>query len=139
MVKITFIEYPVLPQLIMAYYGKKYYPKCLDYAELLKKKVPPFILSNKKKVLLSTVVKQIEKNNTFGCCLDITNKIKEIHYWKDKNATTDSIIEMISHEIGHAIGYNSEKRACEFAHVSVLTFRALNVINDLKKIIKDKV
>ena len=73
--------------------------------------------------IVSDLLKAIKNKGLWGFCdhkIDV--RYKEIHYWIGKKATTENVLELLSHEVAHAIGNKSEVTAQRYSGVALFAY-----------------
>jgi len=129
-VEIEFIKHRTSKHIFLSFM-RGYHPKLSD-KKILKLKTDFEIFFNKKikNAQVTDVIKTIDKQGYWGFCDHAIKHIK-IHYWFKSNVKKSDLINLFSHELGHALGYSGEKKACEFGFIAEQAYTTLNSI--LKK------
>jgi len=84
-------------------------------------------LGNEEKIRIrsvKTLLQFVRKQGCWGFCHHGKNNYHEIHYWVRKNANPLALIEMLAHELAHAIGYR-ESMAARFGGIAAFAYKLM--------------
>ena len=127
---IQFIKHKTAKSIVVEF-ARYYHPRmCME--NLLKQKVGLCLDMGDGNIHSGTVgelITVVKNMGLWGFCDKITHgrKTPDIHYWVSKPTEKERIkvMELFAHEVGHAVGYNSEKMATKFGGVAGFAYMSM--------------
>ena|ERR1035437_6535533 len=89
------------------------------------------ITDSNKLLTVREVIKLVEEKKHWGFC---HHNPEELHLWFDKTSTFEQALNLISHEISHAVGFKKEKDAIK---IGAITNFSLYILKNKFKYIKE--
>lgn len=135
--KVELVEHETAKSVVLGFFSRDY-PK-LTPEQILRKRTEFNILQKddkkhkliRKSVTVEQLLESIEVEGVWGYCDHKSKWHKEIHYWINKKATANKIIELLGHELAHACGYSNEKTAQKVGIIACIAYNMY--CEDIKK------